>query len=82
MEITRKYELVYQLFPRSFGINDEINAVINCFAKNYEQTQSPKHDLSSDGVLKIIANDLKAIGFNVEEGKQRMKKYTYLFYLA
>ena len=28
-----EYHLVYQLFPRSFGINDEIKSVIECFEK-------------------------------------------------
>ena len=36
------YQLVYQLFPRSFGITDEIRAVISCFEKNYEQIKSPE----------------------------------------
>ena len=74
MKVERKYELVYQLFPRSFGITNEIKDVINCFKRNYDQIESPKHTLSSDGVLKIIANDLKAINFDVEEGKTKESK--------
>ena len=35
-----EYHLVYQLFPRSFGINDEIKSVIECFEKNYESIKS------------------------------------------
>ena len=74
MKEQRKYELVYQLFPRSFGITNEIREVINCFEKNYYQIESPKFNLSSDGVLKIISDDLKAIGFRVEEGKTKEEK--------
>ena len=74
MKEQRKYELVYQLFPRSFGITDEMREVINCFERNYNQIESPKHTLSSDGVLKIIADDLKAINFNVETGKTKENK--------
>ena len=69
-----EYELRYQLFPRSFGITEEIRAVISCFEKNYKQIESPKNDLTSDGVLKIIAGDLKAIGFKVEESKAKDDK--------
>ena len=68
-EKERKYILMYQLFPRSFGITEEIRAIINCFTKNYEQIKSPNFNLSSDGVLKIISEDLKSINFRVEESK-------------
>ena len=54
-----EYHLVYQLFPRSFGINDEIKSVIECFEKNYESIKSPDNNLSSDGVLKVISKDLE-----------------------
>ena len=32
-----EYHLVYQLFPRSFGVTDEIRDVMSCFEKNYEK---------------------------------------------
>lgn len=32
-----EYRLVYQLFPRSFGVTDEIRDVMSCFEKNYEK---------------------------------------------
>jgi len=66
--------LQYQLFPRSFGINSEVEAVIDCFYKNYDDIKSPENNLSSDGVLKIISNDLKKLGFNVEESKAQNDK--------
>ncbi len=68
------YQLKYQLFPRSFGITDEIRAVVQCFANNYEQIKSPDNNLSSDGVLKILSADLKAIHFRVEESKAKDDK--------
>ena len=64
-----EYHLVYQLFPRSFGINDEIKSVIECFEKNYESIKSPDNNLSSDGVLKVISKDLEALNFRVEKSK-------------
>ena len=68
------YQLVYQLFPRSFGITEEIKDVISCFEKNYEQIKSPDNTLSSDGVLKILAQDLKILNFKVEESKASVDK--------
>ena len=49
-----EYHLVYQLF-RSFGINDEIKSVIECFEKITKSIKSPDNNLSSDGVLKVIS---------------------------
>jgi len=68
------YQLVYQLFPRSFGITDEIIAVIACFEMNYEKIKSPDNNLNSDGVLKVISNDLKNLKFKVEESKASVDK--------
>lgn len=69
-----EYQLVYQLFPRSFGITDEIRAVISCFEKNYEQIKSPDNNLSSDGVLRVIADDLEMLNFKVEKSKASIDK--------
>lgn len=66
--------LRYQLFPRSFGINAEVEAVINCFQKNYDTIKSPENNLISDGVLKIISDDLRKLGFKVEESKAQNDK--------
>jgi len=68
------YQLVYQLFPRSFGITDEIKDVIACFEMNYEKIKSPDNNLNSDGVLKVISNDLKNLKFKVEESKASVDK--------
>ena len=66
--------LQYQLFPRSFGINAEVEAVIDCFQKNYDVIKSPENNLNSDGVLKTISDDLKQLGFSVEESKAKDDK--------
>jgi len=68
------YQLVYQLFPRSFGITDEIKAVVSCFEKNYNRIKSPDNNLSSDGVLKIIARDLEGLNYKVERSKASVDK--------
>lgn len=69
-----QYQLIYQLFPRSFGITEEIKEVLTCFEKNYELIKSPDNNLNSDGVLKILANDLKSLNFKVEESKASVDK--------
>ncbi|MDR1983204.1 MAG: hypothetical protein LBQ28_00030 [Prevotellaceae bacterium] len=66
--------LHYQLFPRSFGVNADVEAVINCFQKNYDAIKSPENRLNSDGVLKIISDDLKELGFKVEKSKAQEDK--------
>ena len=66
--------LRYQLFPRSFGTKAEVEAVIDCFQNNYDAIKSPEQNLSSDGVLKVISEDLKKIGFQVEESKAQNDK--------
>lgn len=69
-----EYQLVYQLFPRSFGVTSEIEGVITCFEKNYEFIKSPQNNLNSDGVLKILAKDLELINFKVEKSKLSIDK--------
>lgn len=69
-----EYQLVYQLFPRSFGITEEIKAIVSCFEKNYEFIKSPANNLNSNGVLKILETDLKALNFKVEESKAKDDK--------
>jgi len=69
-----EYQLVYQLFPRSFGITHEIEAVIKCFQKNYEQIKSPTFNLNSNDVLKILEEDLKMLDYKVEIGKAKDDK--------
>lgn len=64
-------ELRYQLFPRSFGITDEVREVILCFEKNHHYIDSSDKNLSSNEVLEIVASDLESIGFFIEKGKKQ-----------
>ena len=64
----------YQLFPRSFGINETINDVIHCFENHYESIKSPEYNLKSDGVLQILSSDLQKLNFKVETSKQTIDK--------
>ena len=66
--------LQYQLFPRSFGITSEVEAVIKWFHNNYEKIKSPENNLNSDDVLKAISADLKHLNFKVEQSKAKEDK--------
>lgn len=64
----------YQLFPRSVGITDELQTVIQCFEAVHDEIKSPDKTLNSDGVLQHLKPHLEAFGFRVEAGKTRGKK--------
>ena len=66
--------LKYQLFPRSQGITDQIQDVIECFERTYEQIKSPENELKSNEVLDILRPHLEHIGFTVETGKAKGQK--------
>ncbi len=66
--------LQYQLFPRSFRITTEVEVIIKCFEMNYDKIKSPINNLKSDGVLKIISNDLKKLKYKVEQSKAKTDK--------
>lgn len=66
--------LRYQLFPRSVGITDQIQQVIECFERAYEQIKSPENQLKSNEVLDILRPHLEDIQFTVETGKARGQK--------
>ena len=66
--------LKYQLFPRSVGITEQIQQVIECFNLTYDQIKSPENQLKSNEVLDILRPHLENIEFTVETGKAREKK--------
>ena len=66
--------LKYQLFPRSVGINEQIQHIIECFDRTYDQIRSPESELKSNEVLDILRPHLESIGFTVETGKARGQK--------
>ena len=66
--------LRYQLFPRSVGITEQIQEVIECFELVYDEIKSPENELKSDEVLQILRSRLKNIEFTIEKGKARGQK--------
>lgn len=66
--------LKYQFFPRSVGINEQIQHVIECFERTYDQIRSPENESKSNEVLDILRPHLESIEFTVETGKARGQK--------
>jgi hypothetical protein len=64
----------FQFFPRSVGMTEPIASVVECFRKADEEIASPKNNLSSNGVLKVIRPHLEIAGYRVELGKNRDQK--------
>lgn len=66
--------IVYQFFPRSMGLTDDLHRVVECFESNHASITSESHHLGSNEVLDVVSEDLKALKFNVESGKKRDEK--------
>jgi len=64
----------YQFFPRSVGINENIQKIVDCFKAVDSQICSPEHTLSSNEVLNILKESLLVIPMQVEQGKSRGSK--------
>ncbi|MFE1747293.1 hypothetical protein [Coleofasciculus sp. H7-2] len=64
----------YQFFPKSIKINEQSQAIVECFLRVEEQIKSPNHTLSSNQVLDILRPYLLAVEMLVEAGKAREQK--------
>lgn len=64
----------YQFFPRSQGVNPQIQQVIKCFENVADEISSDNHQLSSNKVLAIVRKNLEDINFVVETGKSASQK--------
>lgn len=61
----------YQFFPRSVGINEQIQKIVDCFRAVDDQICSPRHTLSSNEVLAILRDGLLEVPMQVERGKAK-----------
>lgn len=61
----------FQFFPRSVGIDEQIQKIIDCFNVADDQICSPEHTLTSNEVLTILRDALLAVPMQVEQGKTR-----------
>ena len=64
----------FQFFPRSQGITQSVQEVIDCFLNCYDQISSVEHDLPSNDVLAILRPHLENFNYKVEEGKSKIQK--------
>jgi hypothetical protein len=61
----------FQFFPRSVGINEQIQKIVDCFKAVDDQICSPEHTLQSNEVLTILRDALIAVPMQVERGKTK-----------
>jgi len=66
-----KRELRFQFFPRSVGINNNVQRIIDCFSVAHKDICSPEHTLSSNEVLR---EKLIEVPMKVETGKTKGSK--------
>lgn len=67
-------EFRYQLFPRSFGVTEQVKDVIKCFEDNFQLIDSHKFNYNSNDVLEFVRKDLENIGFKIEKSKKKDDK--------
>jgi len=59
----------YQFFPRSVGIDKQVQKIVDCFIAVDNKICSPQHTYSSNEVLKIVRDGLLEVPMRVESGK-------------
>jgi hypothetical protein len=69
--IRQEEDMNYQFFPRSQGLNAEMQSIVECFHAADVQINSAANTLKSDDVLAILKDSLLAQGYRVEKGKKK-----------
>jgi hypothetical protein len=64
----------WQHYPRSLAPSGVSRQIIDVFTKRSAEIASSSHKLGSNQVLAILADDLRAIGFQIERGKKNIDK--------
>lgn len=64
----------YQFFPRSQGIVQAMQDVLDCFVSADSSISSAQHELNSNDVLAVLRPHLESLGFKVESGKSADQK--------
>lgn len=62
--------ILYQFFPRSMGLTESMEEVVNVFKEVEDKISSSTNDLRSDDVLSIVRPGLEKIGYCVEQNKK------------
>jgi len=66
--------MIYQLFPRSFGLNEDLKKVVSVFENASDKISSSCNNLVSNGVLSVLTKSLAELGYAVETGKGQKEK--------
>lgn len=65
----------YQFFPRSRGITQEMQSIIQCFVDVQEEIDSKTHEnLESNDVLAQVCSAMESLDFKVERSKRAEDK--------
>lgn len=67
-------KIQYQFFPRSMGLIQPMEDVINAFLQVENDIATPSHNLKSDEVLSKVRPYLESAGFLVEQDKSKEGK--------
>jgi hypothetical protein len=67
-------EIKWQYFPRFAAAPDHLKQTVVAFENVAHQIATPKHQLSSNEVLEIVAEYLEELEYKVERGKTRSQK--------
>ena len=62
--------ILYQFFPRSMGLTESMEEVVNVFKEVEDKISSSTNDLRSDDVLSIVRPGLEKIDYCVEQNKK------------
>ncbi len=71
-------DLQYQFYPKSKGVPEALLKIIDVFVKNENNLSSLYHQLPSNDVLHIIAQDLEVLDYHVEKSKKAEDKIRVL----
>lgn len=58
----------FQYFPRSRGVDKELQSIIDVF-KHVDETKDPDAHMASNKMLELLRPGLEELGFRVEKGK-------------
>jgi hypothetical protein len=64
----------FQFFPRSQGIHNAIQDVLDCFVASDGEITSSQNELNSNDVLAVLRPYLESQGYKVESGKTANQK--------
>jgi hypothetical protein len=67
-------ETTWQYFPRFAPTPEHLKHTVAAFEKVEEHIATPKHQLSSNEVLELVADNLEALRYKVERGKTKAEK--------